>query len=406
MKWSKQLKRLMLAGIAINGVSAFAQSSVTLYGMVDDALVYANNQRGLNSTSSGHANWYLRQGNLYASKWGLRGAEDIGGGTKVIFDLQNGFDLNTGALSSSNLIFNRQAYVGVQNNTYGTFTAGRQYTPYYQFVGPLAPSNWLTGATGAHPGDIDGLDTTIRINNSMIYSTPIWNGLQASAMYALGGIAGRTGAGQTISGALRYSNGPVGVAAGYLKMDNAQTNLPLPSTATSLFDPASTGSFGVSSLNNGYQSAASVEHAAVAGNYTLGDLMLGLNYSNVKYVPNARSIFTNTAVFNTYGALAVYRFTPAFDVAGAFSYTLASKANGINDAAHYQQYSLKEAYHLSKRTTLYALQAYQHASGQTLGLKGAGNIINAAPAVGDSQNSTPSSTNGQFVGMVGMAFTF
>jgi predicted porin len=93
-------------------------------------------------------------------------------------------------------------------------------------------------------------------------------------------------------------------------------------------------------------------------------------------------------------------------VAGAFAYTLASKANGINDAAHYQQYSLKEAYHLSKRTTLYALQAYQHASGQTLGIKGAGNIINAAPAVGDSQNATPSSTSGQFVGMVGMAFTF
>ena len=157
MKWSKQLKSLMLAGVAINGVSAFAQSSVTLYGMVDDALVYANNQRGLNSTSSGHANWYLRQGNLYASKWGLRGAEDIGGGTKVIFDLQNGFDLNTGALSSSTQIFSRQAYVGVQNNTYGTFTAGRQYTPYYQFVGPLAPSNWLTGATGAHPGDVDAL---------------------------------------------------------------------------------------------------------------------------------------------------------------------------------------------------------------------------------------------------------
>jgi predicted porin len=123
-------------------------------------------------------------------------------------------------------------------------------------------------------------------------------------------------------------------------------------------------------------------------------------------LPGSRSIFRDTAVFNTYAALATYRFTPAFDVAGAFSYTLASKANGISSAARYQQYSLKEAYHLSKRTTLYALQAYQHATGDTLGAKGAGNIIDATPAVGDSQNSTPSSTNGQFVGMLGIAVAF
>ena len=225
-------------------------------------------------------------------------------------------------------------------------------------------------------------------------------------MYAFGGIAGRTGAGQTMSAALRYSNGPIGLAAGYLRLDNAQTNLPLAAGATPAFDPASTGSFGASALNNGYLTAASLRHAAVAGNYTFGNLMFGLNYSNVRYLPNARSIFTGTAVFNTYAALGVWRITPAFDVAGAFSYVLASESNGVTDAAKYQQYSLKEAYHLSKRTTLYALQAYQHASGQTLGIKGEGNIINAAPVVGDSQNSTPSSTNGQFVGMVGIAFTF
>jgi hypothetical protein len=52
------------------------------------------------------------------------------------------------------------------------------------------------------------------------------------------------------------------------------------------------------------------------------------------------------------------------------------------------------------------LQAYQHASGQTLGGKGAGNIVDAAPAVGDSQNATPSATHSQFVGMVGIATLF
>jgi predicted porin len=387
----KFTKLAFTASAALLASPAFAQSSVTLYGAVDDAIVYANNQKGASNT-------YLRQGNLYASKWGLRGTEDIGGGTTVIFDLQNGFDPNTGALSSASQIFNRQAYVGVQNPIYGTFTMGRQYTPYYLFVGPLASSNWLTGATGAHPGDIDGLDTTIRINNSLQFTTPNWNGLQASAMYALGGIAGSTGRGETISAGVRYAIGTVNLAAGYLRMDNAQQ--------TSGFDSASTGSFGTSSLNTGYVSAKALQHIAAAADYTIGNLMMGLTYSNVQYIAGGQSIFHDTAIFNTYAALATYRFTPAFDVAGAFSYTLASQANGITSAARYQQYSLKQAYHLSKRTTLYALEAYQHASGETLGAKGAGNIVEATPAVGDSQNSTPSSTNSQFVGMLGIAVTF
>jgi predicted porin len=384
-------KLAFTASATLLATPAFAQSSVTLYGAVDDAIVYANNQKGA-------SNVYLRQGNLYASKWGLRGLEDIGGGTTVVFDLQNGFDPNTGALSSSTQIFNRQAYIGMQNPVYGTFTVGRQYTTYYQFVGPLASSNWLTGATGAHPGDIDGLDTTIRINNSLIYTTPSWNGLQASGMYALGGIAGSTGKGETISAGVRYATGPVNLAAGYLRMDNAQQ--------TTGFDPASTGSFGTSSLNTGYVSAKAVQHIAAAADYTIGGLMMGLTYTNVQYVAGGRSIFHDTAIFNTYAALATYRFTPAFDIGGGFAYTMASQANGITSAAHYQQYSMKQAYHLSKRTTLYAVEAYQRASGQTLGSKGAGNIVEATPAVGDSQNSTPSSTNAQFVGMFGIALLF
>ncbi|KAA0089690.1 porin [Paraburkholderia sp. T12-10] len=386
-----QLSRFAAAAAALACAPVFAQSSVTLYGAVDDAVTYVNNQKG-------SSNVYLRQGNLYASKFGLQGKEDLGGGTTAIFDLQNGFDLNTGAFASSGLMFNREAYLGLQNVRFGSLTAGRQYTPYYTFVGPLTGSAWLTGATGAHPGDIDGLDTTVRINNALVYTSPNWGGLQASAMYAFGGIAGSTGKGQTYSGALRYVSGPVSLALGYLRMDNAQQ--------TGGFDPASTGSFGVSALNTGYVSARAIQHLAAAGNYTLGNLVLGLSYSNVEYKSGAQSLFGSTAVFNTYAALASYRFTPAFDIGAGIALTSASKANGISDAARYQQYSLKEAYHLSKRTTLYALQAYQHASGQTLGSKGAGNIVDAAPAVGDSQNGTPSSTRSQFVGMLGMAMLF
>ncbi|QGZ63505.1 porin [Paraburkholderia acidisoli] len=388
MKYAVTNRTLIFALSLGAATQLHAQSNVTLYGTVDNAISYVNNQ-------GGHANVALRQGNLYASKFGLRGNEDLGGGTSAIFDLQAGFDANTGANSSSGLLFNRQAYAGLKNERYGTITFGRQYTPYMSFVGPLASSSWLTGATGAHPGDYDGLDTTVRINNAVTYTSPVFGGLSASVLYGFSGLAGSMGKGQTFSGALRYSTGPLSVAAGYLRLDNTER--------TANFDPNATGSFAVSAVNRGYASARAVQNVAAAANYTVGDFTFGLNYTNVEYLAGGRTAFADTAVFNTYGALAAWRITPMFDLAGAFSYTLAAKSNGIASAARYQQYSLKQSWHLSKRTTLYALQAYQRANGQTLGANG---IVDAVATVGDSQNGTPSSTQAQFVGMAGISLLF
>jgi predicted porin len=391
MKIKSSARILFAASTLAGAASAHAQSAVTLYGMVDDGIAYSSNQNG-------HSNVYLAQGTLYANKFGLKGVEDLGGGTAAIFDLQAGFNLNNGAFAQQGSIFNRYAWIGLKNSSAGTFTMGRQYTPYTQFLNPLAPSSFLTGATGAHPGDVDGLDTTTRVNNSFIYTTPTIGGFSASGMYALGGVAGATGKGQTISAAVRYANGPLSVAAGYQRLDNGGLSPGL--------DPQSTASYAVSALNRGYVSARSVRNVATAGTYVLGGLTLGLNYSNVRFLPGGNSLFTDTAVFNSYGTFGMYRFTPDFSVAGAFAYTVASKANGVSSAARYQQYSLKEAYSLSKRTTIYAVQGYQRANGQTLGVRGAGNVVDATATVGDSQNGTPSATNSQFVGMIGITAVF
>lgn len=67
-----------LCGVAMSGAAA-AQSSVSLYGVVDNAFAYSSNQ-------GGHSNFYLSQGNLQASKFGLLGSEDLGGGSRAIFD--------------------------------------------------------------------------------------------------------------------------------------------------------------------------------------------------------------------------------------------------------------------------------------------------------------------------------
>ena len=60
--------------------------------------------------------------------------------------------------------------------------------------------------------------------------------------------------------------------------------------------------------------------------------MLGVNYSNVQYAPGSGSLFTSEAVFNTYGLISTYRFTPTVTAGIGYSYTRASKSNGVSDA--------------------------------------------------------------------------
>jgi predicted porin len=132
-----------------------------------------------------------------------------------------------------------------------------------------------------------------------------------------------------------------------------------------------------------------------------------LNYANIRYAPGPMSLFSNTAVFNSYGVISNYAFTPAFVVAGGYSYTAAAAGNGISQPARYHQVSLEQMYVLNEYLALYALQAYQQASGKTLGtLDGVSNIIGATASVGDSQNGTPSSGPSQFVTMLGVRFRF
>lgn len=385
----------LVGGLAVAaagvGLQASAQSSVTIYGVVDDALVYTNNQGGL-------SNLYLRTGNLSASKIGFKGEEDLGGGTKAVFTLENGFDINTGAMSSANTLFNRQSFVGLTNNSMGTVLAGRQYTPYFQYVGAVGPTNVLTGATGAHPGDVDGLDTTVRISNSVTYSSPVFSGAQVSVLYGFGENAGNFATGNTISAALKYDVNAWNFAIGYQRLKSG--------TTPGVFNATASGSFATSAINNGYATSDNVQMIATGLRYTVDKLMVGANYSNVQYKPGTGSLFSQTATFDTLGLITTYQLTPAIALGAGYSYTSQRSANGISDTAKYQQIALEQTYSLSKRSAFYLLEAYQRARGQTLGQAGAGHIVSAVAVVGDSQNGSPSSGRAQTVLMVGFRHFF
>ena len=178
---------------------------MTLYGIIDDSITYQSSQTSLGSNKGGRSNVKMLPGVWAGSRFGLKGAEDLGGGTKAIFQLESGFNSATGGQQFTNAMFGRQAWVGLTNPAYGTFTAGRQYTSYYTLLSPYSPTTWLTGSFGAHPGDLDELDTIYRANNSLVYTSPKFYGVTVSGSYSFAGVPGSVNQGSTWSGAVQYA---------------------------------------------------------------------------------------------------------------------------------------------------------------------------------------------------------
>ncbi|MDE1180539.1 porin [Paraburkholderia sp.] len=407
MKNTIKLTRVAGAVMALSCAPAFAQSSVTLYGIVDNGIGYQSSSASLGATANGHSAVKMVTGVWAGSRFGLKGAEDLGAGTKAIFQLESGFNAASGAQQYTNAMFGRQAWVGVTNPTYGTFQAGRQYTAYYTLLSPYSPTTWLTGFYGAHAGDIDALDTIYRANNSLVYTSPKMYGFTASGSYSVGGVPGSLNRGSTWSGALQYLNGPVGLAVGFMRINNSTLGGGAwGADSTTSNNGAQSG---VSAVTNGYATAQAQQRFAVTGGYNFGNgFDVSAAYSNVQYIPGTGSFYRNTAIFNTGGVVLHWKASVAWDFATGYSITRATKANGITSSAQYQQFNLSEYYSLSKRTGLYALQAFQRTNGQTLAPTSTGGtrIIDATAVIGDGFQSTPSSSRSQFAAGVGIVHRF
>jgi predicted porin len=397
------MKRYKEAGFVFAGMAAMlatgtalAQSSVTLYGIVDTGVGYLSSQApSTGATKGGQSVVKLVEGVWGGERFGFKGVEDLGGGTRAIFQLEEGFNADTGALSKAGLMFSRASWVGLTNDTYGTFTAGRQYTPYYNMLAQYGPTPWLTGAFGAHPGDLDALDTDYRVNNALVYTSPSFAGLKISGMYALGGVAGAFNTGSSWSVGAQYVAGGAGIGVGFARFDNATSGGGAWSSSSTAY--SGTGEQGESSITNGYQNAAAQQRFAVTGGYQFNPQWdVSASYSNVQYIAGPNSGFSTTAIFNTGGAVLHYRPVVSWDLAVGYSYTRATQANGVQDAASYQQINLTELYNLSKRTRIYVLEAFQRANGQTIDN---GKVVTATAAIAEQSAASSRSQFGATIGI-------
>jgi len=185
---------------------ALAQSSVTIYGLMDLGLVreFGAAIGPATKVSSGMSN---------GSRLGIKGVEPLGGGWDALFLLESGIQLDDGSIGQGGVVFGRQAYAGLRSPL-GTLTVGGQYTPHFDTMVMVDPFG--TGTAGDAKNLIPSSgDATTRMTNTIKLATAAWRGLTAELVYAPGEIGGNDSAGRQFGGAVTYLAGPLNLRLGY-----------------------------------------------------------------------------------------------------------------------------------------------------------------------------------------------
>ncbi|MES2070136.1 MAG: porin [Pseudomonadota bacterium] len=151
---------------------AQAQSSVTLYGDVDQYLGYIRSSSGKSITG-------LNDGAILRSRLGLRGTEDLGGGLEAKFNLEQGINADSGSQADGARLFDRQAWVGI-NTPVGEFRLGRQNTAIFFIGGAIDYTDRTTFGS-----IINTFGVPSRYDNDISYKSPRMAGLQLDLHYAL-----------------------------------------------------------------------------------------------------------------------------------------------------------------------------------------------------------------------------
>ena len=308
----------MLSGMAISGCgAAYAQSSVTLYGIVDGGLLYQSKTLGSNGQSSGK-NFQVMDSGTEISEFGLRGDEDLGGGLKVTFDLESGISVANGGFNDSNgNLFGRQAWVALGGN-FGQVKLGMQFSPFFIALYEDDPRGFAPFGSSV-VNYVDNVLGTAGFNaNAISYATPSLGGWKGSVMLALGGEAGDFQAGRQYSASLTYEGGSLMVNTSIYSGNSGGTvQTPIPTTVA-------------------------FWGRTVGASYRFGSLTVKGSFTNY----NVAGSFDN----NVYGGGLDYFVTPFIDLNAGVTVT----SDRGDTANHSVLAAVGANYFLSKRTTLYA----------------------------------------------------
>jgi predicted porin len=231
------MKKSLLA-LAVLGAfagTAAAQSSVTIYGVLDQSIAKRNDCSpcAVNPGAPGSDAWTMQQSTT--SRLGFRGNEDLGGGLSAQFQIEHRFNPDTGAQNQTPF-WNGRSYVQLTSAAAGSVYLGREYTPAFWVQLKSDPfGNDGVGQTGVTinwagymtPDSASGVTTTpqaawpgggsARSSNTIGYKTPNMGGFTANVAVSL---AETTGQGRGTGFNAEYAAGPIYAGLGYEKIND------------------------------------------------------------------------------------------------------------------------------------------------------------------------------------------
>ena len=386
------MKKSLLAVAAIGAFAsaAQAQSSVTVYGILDMGYI-GTNTRGVTGTGASpnmktNTNQFGNSAEQ-SSRLGFRGTEDLGGGTSAFFTAEfnlfgtgNSLSQETsfrsttsGTGSTISGLQSRQAFVGLKKNGLGQFSIGNQYTMIHEAVGATDPGqqNNVVGSA-IYPVAANGTDLTTgayttRAANALVVKSDKFAGFSAKALYNLSqadSSANGSNASATTTGGGNVNNNGWGLGADY-----TWQKLLVTANYQSFINRTTNGAFSTAANSNDNQTY-------VGATYDFGILKAYAGWVNRKITTTnsltaertaqqigVRSFVTPT--IETWASVGNGRFS-----SNTQSGTLAPAANPAS--ANFTAYQLGSNYWLSKRTNLYAIYgSSQQSSSATIPSEGA-----------------------------------
>lgn len=236
------MKKTLLAAALMAGFAgvAHAETSVTLYGILDGGIGYQKFKSSESYINNAGVSFEQKKTGMIngiqsGNRWGLKGSEDLGDGLRAVFQLESGFDLSTGKSAQGGRLFGRHATLGLAGDSWGQLDFGRQTNIASKYLAAVADP-FGGGFDQANIGGAFTAANTLRYDNMVMYQTPNFSGFQFGVGYSFNTdgeqlpkidangslVDGLERNQRAVTTGLRYANGPIGVALTYDQYKSAE----------------------------------------------------------------------------------------------------------------------------------------------------------------------------------------
>ena len=368
------MKKSLLAIAAMTAFAgaAQAQSSVTIYGVMDVDTGYVQRSNGgdssfgttiavpvgaVSTTNAGagtagqpgnnvHGAGFIGTGGESATQIGFKGTEDMGGGLKTNFQLETGFNATSGSISNgmgaqfnkdggsgatslNGQLFNRQAWVGLSDAKVGALSVGRQYTGFMTVVNGYDLVKAQAFSPIQYSGNLGGgggITDSIRQDSSIKYESPVFANTTLTAMYKAGNQMGSIGPQSSYNFAANYNGGKYHFGIAYMASNDAlltgSSNNALAAPLSTSYGNIVSGTALTTTAPVGTVTAYNTSAVAIGGDWSVTDkIKLGAGWQLFTYKAPAQNVTTGATgnLISQYG----------YSISQATNYQGSNQANNL-----------------------------------------------------------------------------